>query len=488
MSELEKNYNITNEGEIYKKWEESGFFNPDNSQAKKVFSVLMPPPNVTGILHLGHAMENSLMDIEARFHRMKGEKTLFLPGVDHAAVATQAKVEAELMKQGIKNPRAELGREGLLAKIREYAETSKATIIRQIKRLGSSCDWSRLAYTFDEKRSAIVFELFKKMYEDQLIYRGYRTVNWSVKGQSTLSDDELEYIEEESTLYALKYSADFPIAISTTRPETKLGDTAVAVNPDDERYQKYIGQTFTVDLGLDKPLTIKVIGESEVDMNFGTGAVGVTPAHSQTDFAWYQKNKEIGLIAVIGKDGKMTDNAGKYAGQTVEECRQNFVAFLKDKNLLLNEEKLNHNVAISDRFRDEIEVLPMEQWFINVNLPIPGKNKSLKELMREAVTVGLNNNKNKKVNIVPERFTEAYLKWIDNLRDWCISRQIWWGHRIPIWYKGNEQMVSEENPGEGWEQDPDTLDTWFSSRLDIQHASRRRSKNLSSRYLDADGL
>lgn len=474
--ELEKAYTAKAvEDEIYKKWEDSGYFNPDNLPGNRPekFVISMPPPNVTGILHLGHAFENALMDIEVRYQRMKGKRAVIIPGTDHAAVATQARVEDELKKQGIANPRQELGREGLLAKVREFAEDHKSTIISQIKKVGTSCDWSRLAYTFDEPRSQAVNEIFRRMFSDGLIYRGYRVINWSVKGQSTCSDDELEYETKKTIVYTFKYSENFPIPIATTRPETKLGDTAVAVNPEDERYKHFIGQKFTVDVGAEKPLTITIIGDKNVDINYGTGAVGVTPAHSQIDFEMYQNNKEIGIIPVIGKDGRMLKAAGKdYEGLTVLEAREKFVSWLKENNLYISEEEIEHNVGISDRFKDVVEALPMDQWFVDVNKEVPGRGKTLKDLMREAVTVGHNGDKNKIIKIAPERFHNIYLHWIDNLRDWCISRQIWWGHRIPIWYCDDcgEVFYSDKIPekcpkcpSSKLRQDEDTLDTWFSS-------------------------
>ena len=437
--ELPKIYNPGDyEDAIYAKWEKSGWFNPDNLTGEP-YSIMMPPPNVTGVLHLGHALENSLMDIMARYQRMNGKKVLLLPGTDHAAVATQVKVEKILVEQGVKNPRQELGREKLLEKIREYAESSKSTILKQIKKMGTSCDWSRLAYTFDQARGRAVNEVFIKMYNDGLIYRGNRVVNWSVKGQSTCSDDELVHVERPAKLYTFKYSKDFPLAVATTRPETKLGDTAVAVHPEDKRYKKYISQTFTVDVGAAKPLELKIIADENVEMEFGTGAVGITPAHSLADFEMYEKQKAaatpIGLIQVIDQPGKMTEAAGKeYAGLSVSEAREKFVGWLKKEKLFIKEEDITQNVGTSDRFGDAVEVLPMTQWFIDVNKIISGKDKSLKDLMREAVTVGHNGDAKQKVKITPERFEKVYFNWIDNLRDWCISRQIWWGHRIPAYY------------------------------------------------------
>lgn len=442
--ELDKAYEAKKfEDSIYKTWEGSGFFNPDNlKSAKNPYCVLMPPPNVTGILHLGHALENTLLDTEIRYRRMCGYKALLIPGADHAAIATQARVEKELQKNGIKNPREELGREKLLKEIKKYAENSKSTILNQIRKMGTSCDWSRFAYTFDETRSCAVNTLFKKMYDDGLIYRGYRTVNWSVKGQSTCSDDELIYEEEPVTIYTFKYSHDFPIPIATTRPETKLGDCAVAVNPKDDRYKQFIGQKYTIHVGALNPLKITIIADENVDTNYGTGAVGVTPAHSMVDFEMYQKNKEIGIIPVIGQNGKMTESAGRnYEGLTVLEAREKFVNWLRENNLLIKQEESIHSVSKSDRFGDIIEVLPMRQWFVDVNKIIPGKNKSLKQLMKDVFTIGHNGDKKKIIKITPDRFLNSYMQWIDNLRDWCISRQIWWGHRVPVWYKGDEILV-----------------------------------------------
>ncbi|MFH1253043.1 MAG: valine--tRNA ligase [Candidatus Uhrbacteria bacterium] len=483
------------EDKIYTAWEKSGFFNPDNlpGEREDVFSIMMPPPNVTGVLHLGHAFENSLMDAMLRYQRLCGKKALLVPGTDHAAIATQAKVEKILMQQGISDPRTQLGREGLLEKIREFAEQSKSTILNQIRKVGTSCDWSRLAYTFDEDRNLAVRTLFTKMYEDGLIYRGFRVVNWSVKGQSTCSDDETVTIERTVKFYTFKYSQDFPITIASTRPETKLGDSAVAVHPADVRYQKYIGQEFTVDVGAASPLKIKIIADENADPDFGTGALGVTPAHSPIDFAMYEKQKAkgetIALIPVIGPDGKMTAAAGKdYEGLDCETARAKFVEWLSKKGLLLKEEETTQNVGTSDRYGDVIEAIPMTQWWLDMNKVIPSRGKTLRELMREAVTTGLGGELTKKVSITPERFTKLFLDRVENLRDWCLSRQLWWGHRIPAWYRPSpltplpalqpgserpeeskaggegETYVGVEAPaGEGWEQDPDTLDTWFSS-------------------------
>ncbi len=469
---------IDAERRLYKMWEQSGAFAPNTTAESSPFAVMMPPPNVTGILHLGHALENSIMDAKVRWARMSGYNTLLLPGTDHAAVATQAKVERILMDKGITHPRKELGRDQLLQEIRTYAEESKSVILSQIRAMGTSCDWSRLAYTFDAPRNAAVNAVFKKMYDDGLIYRGHRVVHWSVAGQSTCSDDEVEYVTRAAKLYTFRYSADFPIAISTTRPETKLGDTAVAVHPDDTRYQSYIGQTFTADVGAAKPLTIKIIASHDVDPHFGTGALGVTPAHSIVDFDIYEKQKALGdpidMVQVIGTNGTMTAAAGSaYAGLTVTDARDTFVTWLRANNLLDKEEDITQNVGVSDRFKDVVEAIPMTQWFVDVTKKIPHRDVSLKDLMRNAVTVGHNNDPTNIITITPQRFTKIYLHWIDNLRDWSISRQIWWGHRIPIWYCPNGHMTcAEQTPtvcascdATILTQDDETLDTWFSSGL-----------------------
>lgn len=472
MKELPKAYEPQQyEDAIYKKWEDSGLFNPDvciaNGFTKNTadyFSIVLPPPNVTGNLHMGHAAMLAIQDVMVRYHRMKGDRTLWVPGTDHAAIATQSKVEKLVMEKEGKT-KYDLGRDEFLKRVKKFAQESHDTIVNQSKKMGASLDWSREAYTLDEKRNLAVRTVFKKMYDDALIYRGYRVINWSVKGQSTASDDELVYVERPAKLYYFKYSKDFPITIATTRPETKLGDTAVAVNPTDKRYKKYIGQEFVIDIGAAEPLKIKIIGEDSVDAEFGTGALGVTPAHSAVDFEIYQKQKaagnDIGLVQVIGEDGRITDAGGaSYAGLTVLEARNKFVEYLKTNNLLEKEEDIIQNVGTSDRFGDVVEPLPKTQWFIDVNKPVAERGgKTLKELMQEVV-------KNKQIEIVPDRFEKTYFHWIDNLRDWCISRQIWFGHQIPVWYKGEEIFVGVEAPeGDGWIQDPDTLDTWFSSGL-----------------------
>lgn len=496
--ELSKSYEFQKyEDEIYKKWENSGFFNPDKcvkenicDKNAKSFTIVLPPPNVTGTLHMGHAAMLAIQDVLIRYNRMLAKKTVWLPGTDHAAVATESKVEKMLIQEKTyKNPKEELGKEKFLEKVHEFAQESHDTIINQTKKMGASLDWSREAYTLDEKRHQAVYTVFKKMYDDGLIYRGFRVINWSAKGQSTCSDDELVSIERPAKIYTFKYSEDFPIAIATTRPETKLGDTAVAVNPKDKRYKKFIGKIFVIknfiDSGVD--LKIKIISSEEVDMDYGTGAVGVTPAHSSVDFEMFMKQKslknEIEMIQVIDKNSKMTSEAGKYLGLDVLECREKVIDALKKNNLFIKEEDTVQNVGTSDRFGDVVEALPMTQWFIDVNKKIKintkklknikdGEKYSLKELMQTVVKSG-------QIKIIPEKFEKVYFSWIDNLKDWCISRQIWFGHQIPVWYKTNSKVKSQKSKnnqeeiyvgveapkGKEWIQDSDTLDTWFSSGL-----------------------
>jgi valyl-tRNA synthetase len=448
---------------IYKMWEESGCFNPDNLELPEdapSYCIVMPPPNVTGTLHMGHAAMLALEDILTRYHRLKGERALWLPGTDHAAIATQTKVEKIIKEEGLS--RHQLGRDAFLERVRQFAQHSHDTIVNQVRKMGSSCDWSREAYTLDDVRTRAVRLVFKMMYEDGLIYRGDRVVNWCPRCHSTLADDEVEYKPQKAKLYTFKYAKDFPFAISTTRPETKLGDTAVAVNPKDERYQKYIGQTFEIDF-CGVPLMLKIIADRGVEMEFGTGALGVTPAHSMVD---WQMAKENGLpvIKVIDEDGKIHPDFSGYAGKTVKEARRLVVECLAERGLIEKEEEIDNNLSICYRCGTPIEPLPSLQWFIDVNKEVPKFKKTIKELAVEAVRQGVLGRQ--KINIVPERFEKNYFHWMENLQDWCISRQIWFGHQVPVWYNGHFVHVGAEAPeGEGWIQDEDTLDTWFSSGL-----------------------
>ena len=467
----------TTEEKIYKSWQDDGYFNPDICIKKgatgtdaPVFSIVQPPPNVTGTLHMGHALATTLEDIMVRYHRMKGFRTLWIPGTDHAAIATQAKVESIIYKEE-KRRRQDLGREEFLKRIDTYAKQSHDTIVGQIKRLGASVDWSREAFTLDDKRNLAVRTAFKKMYDDGLIYRGYRIVNWDPKGQTTISDDEIVYTEGMGVFYTFRYSKDFPISIATTRPETKVGDTAVAVHPDDARYKAFIGKEYDIDFAGAK-IHIKIVGDDAVDPQFGTGAVGVTPAHSHIDWEIAQRHK-LPVVPVINEYARMSVDSPLLKDKKVSDARTTVVEWLKSQNLLEKEEQIPQNVATAERTGGVIEPLPKLQWFIDVNKKIASRqNKSFKDLMREAV--GRDG-----VAIIPDRFEKVYMHWIENLRDWCISRQIWYGHRIPVWYrmkKGANKTLEYEtycgikapknDPNKpDWIQDEDTLDTWFSSGL-----------------------
>ena len=447
------------EERIYKLWEESGFFNPDNlpGERKKPFTIVMPPPNATGTLHIGGSLMVVIEDILIRYKRMKGFKTLWLPGTDHAAIATNTKVEKILHKEEGKT-RHDIGRTAFMAKVENFVEENRGALKHQISRMGASLDWSREAFTFDQKRNLAVRTAFKKMYDAGLIYRGIRIINWDPKGHTTISDDEIIYEERDAKLYTFKYSTDFPIAISTTRPETKLGDTAVAVHPNDQRYQKYIGRTYKVNFaGAD--LEIKVVTDQVVDMEFGTGALGVTPAHSQTD-ADIALRHNLPSVQVINEYAKIMLPIPGLEGEKTTAAREKIVAWLKENKLLIREEEIKQSVSVAERTGGIIEPLPKLQWFVNVGKPITNRdNKSLKDLMYDAVAGG-------QIKILPERFEKEYFNWINNLHDWNISRQIWYGHRIPVWYRDDEVYVGIDKPeGRDWEQDPDTLDTWFSSGL-----------------------
>jgi len=448
------------EPKIYRRWEQGGAFVADVNSDRPAFTISMPPPNATGTLHLGHAIMLALEDLMIRWRRMDGYECLWLPGTDHAAIATENVVIKKLQEEGIADPRQALGREELVQRIIEYVNGSQITIRSQIRAMGSSCDWSRERYTMDPQLSRCVASVFARMFGDGLIYRGPRIVNWDPALQTTVSDDEIDHIEHEAKFYTMRYG---PFFVGTSRPETKLGDTAVAVHPDDPRWRTYIGQTIEIPWPKGPTITIKVVGDTEyVDPETGTGALGVTPAHSHVDFEIARKH-DLPLVQVVGEDGRMTEAAGPYAGMTVLECREAFVCDLKESGLLEKVETYIQPLSICYRSKQPIEPLPKDQWFIDVNKPaVPwcGKLLSLKQVMKTVV-------ESEEIRIVPDHEEKKYYHWIDNLRDWCISRQIWWGHRIPVWYRGPEEFyVGHRRPeGEGWVQDPDTLDTWFSSAL-----------------------
>lgn len=416
---------------IYALWEQSGFFNPDllPGARKHTFVIMLPPPNVTGSLHMGHALEHSLSDVLIRWKRMQGYKTLWLPGTDHAGIATQNVIEKELKKEG-KN-RHSIGKEKFLELVWKWKEKYGNTIIGQMKKLGASLDWSRLAYTMDPTYQEAVKQAFLHYYEKGLIYQGERTVNWCVRCGTSLSDLELEYTEEDATLYYIAYG---PLVLATVRPETKLGDTAVAVHPDDARYKKYIGTEIEIE-SVEGKTTMKVIADDRVDPEFGTGVIKVTPAHDILDFDIGQKNN-LPIRSVIGPDGKMNENAGPYKGMSVALAREKIVADMKAKGLIIKEEPYKHRVAHCYRCNGVIEPIPSKQWFLKMNDP----KHSLAQRAIDAV-------KNGYIIITPKRWEKVYIDWLSNIRDWNISRQIWWGHTIPL---------------DGVE---DVLDTWFSSAL-----------------------
>ncbi len=459
-SEMEKQYTpAEHEDKINEEWEKSGFFNPDNLNLPEnalTHTIVLPPPNVTDKLHVGHAMMVAIEDLLTRYKRMSGFKALWIPGTDHAAIATQNVVEKKLFKE-TGQTRHDLGREEFLKKVWETALANQSTILNQIKKMGASLDWSRLAFTLDEQREKAVKKIFVDMYNDGVIYRGERVVNWCPRCKSTLADDEIEYKEQTAKLYTFKYSEDFPFAISTTRPETKLGDTAVAVNPKDERYKKYIGQTFDVDF-VGVPLKIKVIGDIGVEMEFGTGALGVTPAHSMVDYQMSIKN-DLEMIKVIDEDGNIQAGFGEYSGLKATEAREKVAEKLREKGLMISEEEIQNNLSVCYRCDTGIEPIPSKQWFVDVDKKL-GRlgEKSLKEVSIEAAKSG-------EIKFTPERFYDTYVNWMENLHDWCISRQIWFGHRIPAYYKDGEVVVGEKPEGKDWIQDEDTLDTWFSSGM-----------------------
>ncbi len=456
------------EDKIYSAWEKSGLFNPDKApdrdKRKESFSIVLPLPNVTGTLHLGHAAMLAIEDIMTRYARLQGKDTLWVPGTDHAAIATESVVIKNFQAEGIEDPRAKFGREELVKHISDFVEDSKKTMRSQIRKMGASCDWSREKYTMDLSLSRCVHEVFKKMYDDGLIYRGHRIVNWDPKMQTTVADDEVEYVERKEPYYTFQYG---PFQISTSRPETKFGDKYVVVHPDDKRYAKFKnGETFECEW-ISGKITATVIKDAEIiDMEQGTGCMTVTPWHDKADFDLAERHG-LEKEQVIDYDGKLLPIAGKLAGMHIEKARPKVVEILEEKGLLVKtEESYEHNVALNYRGKGMIEPQIMEQWFIDVNKQVVSwkkKKMSLKEIMQDVVKSG-------DIKIIPERFEKTYFHWIDNLWDWCISRQIWWGHRIPVWYRGEGKdrvtYVGVTPPdGDEWEQDPDTLDTWFSSAL-----------------------
>lgn len=427
------------EPKLYAAWEQAGLFNPDRLPGKRrgTWSCVLPPPNATGVLHAGHVVMVAYQDALARFERLRGKRVLWIPGTDHAAIATQAAVEKKILKAEGKT-RHDLGRDQFLQRVHEFVAGSQGTIRQQLRATGASLDWSREAFTLDEHRAEAVRTAFKKLHDDDLIYRGLRVVNWCTRCGSTLADDEVEHGEEAvGTLYVIQYG---PVQVATTRPETKLGDTGLAVHPNDERYAELVGQTLEVALAGHR-VTVKVIADREVDPAFGTGVVGVTPAHSATDERMAQRHS-LPSIQVIGEDGKMAAAAGKYAGMPVAEARAAFVADLRAAGQLLEEREHPMSVGVCYRCGTTVEPLPKEQWFVAVDQKPKSGGATFKQGLAKAVD-------GKHVAFTPARFEQTYRQWAENLHDWCISRQIWYGHRVPAFhYADGAVAVPERAPVE----------------------------------------
>lgn len=456
-NEINKTYNPKEvEERLYNTWVEKGYFTPTPDKTKEPFTIVIPPPNVTGQLHMGHALDETLQDILIRYKRMAGFNALWIPGTDHAGIATQIKVEEVLRKEEGKT-RYDLGREKFVEKVWEWKKLYGDRIINQLKKLGSSCDWTRERFTMDEGCSKAVKEVFVNLYKKGLIYQGSRIINWCPRCITALSDAEVEHAEQAGHFWHIKYpvkGSDEFVVIATTRPETLFGDTAVAVNPEDERYKDIIGKTLLL------PLTdreIPVIADAYVDKEFGTGCVKITPAHDPNDFEVGLRH-DLAQIKVLNDDATMNHYAGKYEGMDRYECRKQMIKDLDEMGLLVKVEDHSHNVGQCYRCGTTVEPIISKQWFVKMN--------SLAQPAIDAV-------KKKDTEFVPEHFEKVYFHWLENIRDWCISRQLWWGHRIPAFYCDDcgEMVVTKEDGavcskcGKPMRQDPDTLDTWFSSAL-----------------------
>ena len=455
--ELAKTYDPHEvEDRIYQYWTDGGYFHAKVNPDKKPYTIVMPPPNITGQLHMGHALDNTLQDILIRFRRMQGYEALWMPGTDHASIATEAKIVEAMAKEGISKD--DLGRDKFLDRAWEWKETYGNRITQQLRKMGSSCDWERERFTMDEGCSKAVREVFVRLYEQGLIYRGERIINWCPHCLTSISDAEVEFNEVDAHFYHLRYPLEDGsgfLELATTRPETLLGDTAVAVHPDDERYQALIGKNVILPI-VNKP--IPVVADTYVEMDFGTGVVKITPAHDPNDFEVGLRH-DLPVVTVTTENGIMNELAGKYQGMTIMECRKAIVKDLEEQGFLVKIEPLKHNVGNCYRCHTTIEPRVSLQWFV--------KMQPLAEPAIEAVKSG-------KTKFVPERFDKIYFHWLENIRDWCISRQLWWGHRIPAWYCADcgEIIVSRDDAtvctkcgSHHIHQDEDTLDTWFSSAL-----------------------
>ena len=451
MKNLEKNYNPKDfEDKIYKIWENEGYFKGVIDNDKKPFTIVMPPPNVTGNLHLGHALNNTIQDILIRKNRMDGYSALWVPGTDHASIATEAKVVSKLKEEG--KSKESLGRDGFLEASWDWTREYGGNIKNQLKKLGVSCDWSREAFTLDDNLTEAVEEVFIKMYNDDLIYQGDRIVNWCPNCHTAISDIEVVHEDESGHFWNIRYKfkdSDDYIVIATTRPETLLGDLAVAVNPDDERYTDIVGKTLILPL---VNREIKVIADSYVDMEFGTGIVKITPSHDPNDFEVGARH-ELGQCVVIDEDAKIVEGYGKYSRLDRYEARKLIIEDLEKIGQLDSVKEHEHAVGHCERCHTTVEPLISKQWFVK---------------MDKLAKLALDAYKNEEIRFIPKRFEKVYVNWLENIRDWCISRQLWWGHRLPVYYHNEtgEVVVARKNPDpEKYTQDPDTLDTWFSSAL-----------------------
>lgn len=452
---MDSNFNYQKrEGEIYKNWEEKGYFKCEIREGEKPFVISMPPPNVTSKLHIGHALVDAIQDVFIRYHRLKGEPTLWIPGTDHASIATEVKVVEKLKKEG--KTKAQLGREGFLKEAWAWKEKYGGEITQQIRKLGCSCDWSRERFTMDEGCSDAVLEVFERLYNKGLIYKGKRIVNWCPNCKTPISDIEVDYEEVPSSLWYIKYpleNSDEYLTVATTRPETMLGDTAVAVAPDDERYKKYVGKRVYL------PIVgkyIPVIADRYVEKEFGTGVVKMTPAHDPNDYKVGERHN-LEIINILNDDATLNENAGKYQGMTTIEAREKIVEELKEQGYLVKIEPYTHNVGSCYRCHTTIEPYISNQWFVR-----------MQDLVKPAIEAV----KNDETMFVPKRFEKMYFNWMENIEDWCISRQLWWGHRIPAYYCDKcDKITVSKTPvttcecGGHLTQDEDTLDTWFSSAL-----------------------
>ena len=451
MADLPKAYDpAATEADLYADWVEAGVFHAEPDDDGEPFSIVIPPPNVTGSLHVGHALDNTIQDAIIRRERMRGRNAVWVPGTDHAGIATQTVVVKQLAEEGL--TRHDLGREKFIERVWEWREESGGTILDQLRQLGCSLDWDREAFTFDAQRNVAVEKVFIDLYDQGLIYRGNRLINWDPVAHTALSDIEVEHEEVTGELVSFRYPyADEPdegIVVATTRAETMLGDTAIAVHPDDERYADVIGRRIAHPF-LDR--TFEVIADEYVDPEFGTGAVKITPAHDPNDYDIGQRH-DLPMIAMLDKQGRVLDDCGEFAGLDRFEARTRVKERLDEEGLLVEVKSHVHQVGHSSRSKAVIEPMLSDQWFVDVG---PLRDKAI-----DSVKQG-------RVRFVPPRLGDQFLVWLENLHDWCISRQLWWGHRIPAWHhdETGEIRVQSDSPGEGWTQDPDVLDTWFSSQL-----------------------